>query len=88
MKLLYVTDAFAVYGGIERVLAVKMNYLAEHGFEVVLLTVNQGNHANPFSLHPSIKCIDLDVQGTTIAQLFVEGYLQVVNDTCVLTDAR
>ena len=39
-------------------------------------------------LIPEPKCIDLDVQGTTIAQLFVEGYLQVVNDTCVLTDAR
>lgn len=42
MKLLYVTDAFAVYGGIERVLAEKMNYLSDHlGYEVVLLTVNQ-----------------------------------------------
>ena len=63
MKLLYVTDAFAVFGGIERVLADKMNYLAERlGYEVSLLTVNQGVHAIPFSLHPSIKFFDLDVR--------------------------
>ena len=53
MKLLYVTDAFAVFGGIERVLADKMNYLAEHlGYEVFFLTVNQGEHSHPFPLHP------------------------------------
>lgn len=33
------------------------------------------------------KGIDLDVQGATIAPLFAEGYLQLVNDTCILTDA-
>lgn len=63
MKLLYITDAFAVLGGMERVLADKMNYLAEHlGYEVFLLTFNQGNHVIPFSVHESIKHIDLDVR--------------------------
>ena len=38
-------------------------------------------------LIPEPKCIDLDVQGATIAPLFAEGYLQLVNDTCILTDA-
>jgi glycosyltransferase involved in cell wall biosynthesis len=63
MKLLYVTDAFAVFGGMERVLADKMNYLAEHlGYEIVILTVNQGEHAFPFPVHASIKHIDLNVR--------------------------
>jgi glycosyltransferase involved in cell wall biosynthesis len=63
MKLLYVTDAFAVYGGIERVLAEKMNYLSDHlGYEVVLLTVNQGEHTPSFPLHPLIKHVDLNVR--------------------------
>ena len=63
MTILYVTDAFAVCGGIERVLADKMNYLTEqYGYEVVLITVNQGMHAIPFSLIPQIKHVDLDVR--------------------------
>jgi glycosyltransferase involved in cell wall biosynthesis len=63
MKLLYVTDAFAVLGGMERVLADKMYYLAGHlGYEVVLLTVNQGEHTQAFPLHPLIKHVDLDVR--------------------------
>lgn len=62
MTLLYVTDAFAVYGGMERVLADKMNYLAEElGYNVILLTVNQGSHAVPFSLHHQVKHIDLGI---------------------------
>jgi glycosyltransferase involved in cell wall biosynthesis len=63
MKLLYVTDAFAVFGGMERVLADKMTYLARHScYEVVLLTVNQGEHALPFPMHPLVKHVDLDVR--------------------------
>lgn len=63
MNLVYVTDAFVVVGGIERVLADKMNYMAEHsGSEVILLTVNQGEHVIPFSVHESIKQVDLDVR--------------------------
>ena len=63
MRLLYVTDAFAVWGGIERVLADKMNYLSEHyGYDVSLMTINQGEHTIPFSLNPQIKHIDLGVK--------------------------
>ncbi len=63
MRLLYVTDAFAVWGGMERVLADKMNYLSErYGYDVVLMTVNQGEHTIPFSLNPQINHIDLGVR--------------------------
>lgn len=63
MTLLYVTDAFAVWGGMERVLADKMNYLSEsYGYDVVLITVNQGAHSIPFSLNPRIKHMDLAVR--------------------------
>ena len=63
MRLLYVTDAFAVWGGMERVLTDKMNYLSEcYGYDVVLLTINQGHHSIPFPLHSRIKQIDLDVR--------------------------
>lgn len=63
MILLYVTDAFAVWGGMERVLADKMNYLSEcYGYDVVLVTINQGDHSIPFSLSPQIKHVDLGVR--------------------------
>lgn len=63
MRLVYVTDAFAVWGGMERVLADKMNYLVAHfGYEVHLLTVNQGLHRVPFHLHSEIQHSDLQIR--------------------------
>lgn len=63
MTILYVTDAFAVWGGMERVLADKMNYLLEqYGYDVCLLTINQGLHSIPFSLNPMIKHLNLNVR--------------------------
>lgn len=63
MRIVYLTDAFAVWGGMERVLADKMNYLSEcDGYDVVLVTVNQGEHLIPFSFNPQIKHIDLGVR--------------------------
>ena len=61
MRLLYITDALAVYGGIERVLTQKVNWLAEHGYDVYVLTANQGNHPFCFSLHPKVQYDDLGV---------------------------
>lgn len=63
MRILYVTDAFAVWGGMERVLADKMNYLVTHfGYKVHLLTVNQGVHEVTFHLHSDIRHSDLQIQ--------------------------
>ena len=63
MKVLFITDAFAVWGGMERVLTDKMNYLSEYyGYDVILMTINQGHHSIPFPLHSQIKHIDLDVR--------------------------
>ncbi len=62
MIFVYVTDAFAVWGGMERVLADKMNYLSEcYGYDVVLMTLNQGEHIIPFLLNSQINHIDLGV---------------------------
>ena len=63
MRLLYVCDALAVYGGLERVLIEKANWLAEQeNYEVCLLTVNQGNHPVSFPLHPEVQLEDLDIR--------------------------
>lgn len=63
MRILYVTDAFAVWGGMERVLADKMNYLVEqYHYDVILLTINQGAHDIPFFLNSVIKIHDLGIR--------------------------
>ena len=62
-RIVYVTDAFAVCGGIERVLADKMNCLVENdGYKVTLVTVNQGDHPLSFNLHHNVCHIDLHVR--------------------------
>jgi glycosyltransferase involved in cell wall biosynthesis len=45
----------------ERVLANKANYLAEHGYEVIIITTDQKNREPFFALSPRIKCYDLNV---------------------------
>ena len=62
MKLLYVTDALAVHGGIERVLIDKANWLSEHSYDVMILTTNQGNHSICFPLHSDVSYDDLDIR--------------------------
>ena len=62
MKILYVTDALAIWGGLERVLVEKANYLATHGgYEVFVLTVCQGDHSFSFPLAPQVTHVDLNI---------------------------
>jgi len=62
MRILYVTDALAIWGGLERVLVEKANYLASHdGCEVFMLTVCQGSHSFPFPLDYQVTHVDLNV---------------------------
>ena len=63
MRILYITDALAVWGGIERVLRDKMNYLVEHyGHDVHIVTTDQGDHPIPFPLDERVKVHDLDIR--------------------------
>ena len=48
MKIVYVYDAIARIGGVEKILADKMNYFADVcAYDIYLITAAQGNH--PFS---------------------------------------
>ena len=63
MIILYVTDAFAFWGGMERVLADKINVLTgQYGWDVTLLTINQGTHPLTYQLLPDVRHIDLGVR--------------------------
>ena len=61
-RILYVGDAIALFGGIERVIADKLNRLTEQGdFKVRLLTTNQGSHPLAYPLNPLVEHHDLDI---------------------------
>ena len=63
MKILYVCDKLAIRAGLERVVIDKANWLVEYGgYDVCLLTVNQGRNPICFPLHPNVSCDDLDIQ--------------------------
>lgn len=63
MKILYVTDALAVWGGIERVLSDKLNYLVQHDdYKVYVVTADQGDHPIPFPLDERVVVKDLNIR--------------------------
>lgn len=63
MKIVYLYDSLAIWGGIERVLIDKMNYFADiDGYEIYIITASQGNHELPYSLNPKIHHIDTDIR--------------------------
>ena len=63
MKIVYVYDALALYGGIERILIEKMNYLSQlPNYQIYIITTNQGNHPISFPLLPEVEHIDLNIR--------------------------
>lgn len=66
MNIIYILKSFAQLAGTERVVADKINYLAEKGYDITLVTYEQGNHPKAYSLHPTVKHIDLDTRFFTL----------------------
>ena len=62
MKIMYIIKSYALKAGVERVMGDKMNYLATHGYDVVLVTYEQGNHSLAFPLNPAVVCYSLDAR--------------------------
>ena len=63
MRILYINDAWAIWGGVERVLIDKMNYLADaEGYEIYTITYDQGTNSIPFPLSPKVIYRDLNVR--------------------------
>ena len=63
MKIVYAYQQFTEPAGTERILIDKMSYLAEReGYEVFMLTNQQGQHPVVFPVSHKIKKIDLDVR--------------------------
>ena len=57
--ILYIWRSMASLAGVERVLSMKINWLASHGYKVILVTYEQGLHPIVLPIHPNVKIIDL-----------------------------
>ena len=63
MKILYINNALAIWGGIERVLIDKMNYLAnQRGYNIYMITTDQGEHVVPYFIDNRIIYRDLNIR--------------------------
>lgn len=63
MRILYTYRSLAVWGGIERILIDKMNYLVtQKDNDVFMLPTCQGNHPVPYVLDSHVSLADLGIQ--------------------------
>lgn len=63
MKIVYVYKALALWGGIERILIDKMNFLSEqYQYDVYIITTCQGMHPIPYKLSSKVTHIDLGIR--------------------------
>lgn len=60
MKILYLIKSFAAKAGTERVLSDKMNWLADRGCQVFLVTFEQGNHTFAFPINKDVVHYDIN----------------------------
>ena len=54
MRIMYILRSFAVKAGTERVISDKMNYLSDRGYDISMVTYEQGSHPHAFPLNHSI----------------------------------
>ncbi|WP_051230535.1 glycosyltransferase family 4 protein [Epilithonimonas caeni] len=83
IRLLYITNGINGSGGLERVLALKASYLAEHyNYNVTILSLNK-NHVNPFyTFSPKINMLSIDVTGNPIQYFksYKQGIQKIVDE--------
>ena len=61
MKIIYLIAGTYRAAGMERVLANKANWLASHGYDVMVVTTDQRGREPAFRLDPSIRSVDLGI---------------------------
>lgn len=62
LKIVYVTPALYMAGGVERVLTLKANYFAEHfGYDITIILTEGKNKPLFYSLSDKIKVINLNI---------------------------
>ena len=61
MKIIYVYNSFTIACGADRVIIEKANYLAEHGYDITIVTESQQERQPFFHLSPKVKLHDLEI---------------------------
>lgn len=61
MKIIYIYTALTTVGGADRVLIQKANWLADHGYDVTIVTESQANKPIAFPLSDHTRHVDLRV---------------------------
>lgn len=62
MKIIYCIPSCYGFGGMERVLSIKANYLADiMGYDISIITTNQKEHKNHYDFSRKIHFYDLDI---------------------------
>jgi len=62
VKILYVTDQLYLHGGVEKMLAQKLNYLVSIcGYEVILCTTEQKSNLFVYPINASVRHMDLEI---------------------------
>ena len=75
MRILIIRRSFALVGGAERVITDKVNYLANEGHQLMLVSYEQGDHPLPYELHPSVQYRDLDCRFFTLSKYSAPKHL-------------
>jgi len=61
MKIVYIYSQLTISGGADRVLTDKANYLAEHGYDITIITESQMGRPVVFPLSSKVKLIDIGI---------------------------
>lgn len=61
IRIAYCTQSLHHAGGMERVITTKANYLAELGYQVYIITTDQGEQRPYFPLSPQVQISDLGI---------------------------
>lgn len=61
IRVLYCIPSLANPGGMEKILSEKVNWLASHGYDITIITTNQGVAQPFFKLSPLVRHVDLGV---------------------------
>ncbi|WP_264523246.1 glycosyltransferase family 4 protein [Flavobacterium sp. N502536] len=90
MKLLYITQRANEEGGVQRVLAVKTNYLIERfDYQISIITQNEGNENLFFEFNKRIEFYDISLKSNKVFNLFhykkrLQEYIKRIQPDCIV----
>jgi len=79
MRIMYITDQMYLHGGVEKMLAAKINsWIQDFGYEVILITSEQKNKDFIYQLDSRLKHVDLGIDYQREKSYFHPANLQKV----------